>query len=224
MGRLKKQSYAERQCLRFVVFTLVAKQQIVMSNEILSVASFVFWWRFHSFNELIQQVVAVIGEEHTNLVSFKEKSVGGGAEINFCWHVISNDSPSSSFEAVWLWQRVYSPFPSSGHSTLESLSTVICPIVPAIWGDQGWAELLFAFDSPLPCTRARWRPSTCREPERALTVIFCHIQMQQRDLPVSGENSNTGNSFGKWFKFPPWQASCVLRQWQLYSLVALRAC
>lgn len=107
-----------------------------------------------------------------------------------------------SNEAVWLGSRFISLSPSSGHLTLESLSAVIWPIVPVIWGDQGWAE-----PPPPLSTQDRWSwTSTCREPKRTLAVIFCRIQMQQRDLPVSGENS-----FRTWLQI----------LWQLHNLVAL---
>lgn len=125
-------------------------------------------------------------------------------------------------EAVQLGSR-FIPSPSSCHSTLESLYAVIWPIVPVIWGDQGWAGPLFAFEAPPPSTQARWATSTCREAERTLAVIFCRTRMQQRDVPVSGESSDWRTSFRPWLKFLMLKVSDMLRRWQLNNLVPLRS-
>lgn len=90
-------------------------------------------------------------------------------------------------------------FPPSLPWSLDSGKLICCHLAhcpPVIWGDQGWAEPLFAFKSPPPSTWDRWRTSTCREPERTLTVI-CRIRMQRSVLPVSpGKSERTSLRMG----------------------------
>lgn len=85
-------------------------------------------------------------------------------------------------------------FSSSLPWSLDSGKLICCHLAhcpPVIWGDQGWAEPLFAFKSPPLCTWDRWRTSTCREPERTLSVM-CRIRMQRSVLPVSpGKSERT---------------------------------
>lgn len=108
-------------------------------------------------------------------------------------------------------------FPLSLLWSFDSGKLICCHLVYCPhylkWSGLSWASVRIWVSSTVRA-QARWRTSTCGEPERTLTVIFCRIEIRQWDLLVSGENWRNS--------FRAWQVSDVLRLWQLYDLVSLR--